>query len=133
VLRQQEVRSWIARQKSPIDACVKHLNDPRVVSAVLAEPCFLSGLTEAEHQLIASRCRESLHPDQVRMEADLNKAMGDLNEGVAAARRLILERCGCVEGSDGVIRGSHEAPLKPSLTKAAPREAALTVVGGAGA
>jgi hypothetical protein len=131
VLREQEIRAWISRQKSPIDAAIKGLSDPRIVSAILGAPHFLSGLTEAEHQLIASRCRKALFPAQIAMKNQLTKAFGELTEGVAASKRLILERTGCREDSDGIVRGNHEPTPKPQLTKAAPREG-LSVVGGAG-
>jgi hypothetical protein len=131
VLRQQEIRAWISRQRSPIDAAVKGLNDPRIVSAILSAPHFLSNLSQAEHDLIASRCREALFPAQIAMKTQLTKAFGELNEGVSAAKRLLLERTGCREDSDGVVRGNHEPTPKPQLTKAAPREGQLAVVSNA--
>jgi hypothetical protein len=39
------------------------------------------------------RARKSLHPAQAEMQELLRKALDDLQEGVAATKRAVLERC----------------------------------------
>jgi hypothetical protein len=89
----QEIRSYISDQKSPIDFAAKSMSDPRVLSAILNAPAFLSGLGDTQWNLVRERARAALHPEQAQMQKSLMKALDELREGVAATKRLLLERC----------------------------------------
>lgn len=96
------------RQKSPIDFAVKSASDPRILAALLHAPSCLSGLTETEHKHVRERARTALHPQQVLMEELLTKARDELREGLAAAKRAVLERCGMSEDRDSMARDIRE-------------------------
>ena len=53
-----------------------------------------SGLTEAEHRVIKSQVRETLYPDQTRVQKQLQDALAELKgeQGLPALRRAIVER-----------------------------------------
>jgi hypothetical protein len=89
----QEIRQYVRGQKSPIDVAVKSMSDPRILSAILNAPASLSGLSDAEFKLVRERARAALHPEQVKMQQQLTKALDELRAGVAATQRMLLERC----------------------------------------
>jgi hypothetical protein len=89
----QEIRQYISDQKSPIDFAAKSMTDPRVLSAILNAPAFLSGLSDTEWKLVRERARTALHPEQAQMQEWLMKARDELREGVEATKRMLLERC----------------------------------------
>ena len=61
---QCEVRAHLAAMKgSKIGFLEKHATDPRVASAVLGAPPFLSGLTDAEVALIQTRIEQHMAPE----------------------------------------------------------------------
>jgi hypothetical protein len=117
-----ELRAFIRAQKSPIDFVIAHLADRRVLGAVLhgALPA-LAGLSEAEFNVVQDKARRAHHPLQAEAIAQLSKAAADAIEGVAAARRLVCERCEVIIGDDGEARSIHD-----------PSHARLTVVPIAG-
>jgi hypothetical protein len=77
----------------------------------LNAPAFLSGLSDAEFKVVRERARAALHPEQVQMQQQLTKSLEELRAGVAAAKRMLLERCE-VRDDDGRFRSVHE-PLPP--------------------
>ena len=83
--------------------------DPRILSTILNAPPFLSGLSDTEFNLVRDRARTALHPEQVQMQRSLRKALEELREGVAATKRMLLERCE-MRVDDGQFRSVHEAP-----------------------
>jgi hypothetical protein len=111
----QEIRAYIRQQKSPIDFVIKHLSNSRILAAVLTSEAFLSGLSDAEFNLVHERARTALHPVQADMQAKLTKALGELREGVAATKRMLLERCGMGEDDDqSAERTAHGATAAKS-------------------
>ena len=96
---------------------MKSISDPRMLGAILNAPPFLSGLNDSEYNLVHSKARTTLHPEQSEMQRQLRKSLDDLKAGVEAARRLICERCELVLGDDGQARtASDPTPLpKPKL------------------
>lgn len=106
VMLAQEIRALVRSQKSPIDFVMKSITDRSVLSAILTAPDYLSGLTEAEWNVVRARAREALHPEETEMQKHLAKAMEDVRAGVAATKRAILERC--------EILGDSKAKLHPN-------------------
>jgi phage I-like protein len=72
---------------------MKSVSDPRILGAILNAPPFLSGLNDTEFNLIRQRARTALHPEQSQMQEKLKKALAELQEGSAATKRMVLERC----------------------------------------
>lgn len=123
---QSEIRAHGAKQTSPHDFVLKNLSDSRVVAAVLHAPAFLSGLGDAEWNLVRERAKQALHPTQVEMTTAITKALAEVKEGVASTKRILLERCDLREDSDGEIRHISEPQPKINLTaKAKEAKAAI--------
>lgn len=108
---EQEIRRYVADQTSPVEFVLKTMTDQRVMSAVLTAPSFLSGLSDTEWSLVRERARVALHPQQSEMQQRLNKALAELREGVAAAKRVLLERCELREDSEGQFRPIRSAKI----------------------
>jgi hypothetical protein len=122
-----KIRDFIARQSSPIDFVTKNMGDPRVVGAVLNAPAFLSGIGDAEWNWVRERARQALNPTQVENIAALQKALGEVREGIAAAERMLLERCEMRKDDDGEFRHITEPQSRINLTeKARELKAAVT-------
>ena len=85
-----EIRDHIRRQKSPVDFVMQRLYSPRILAAVLSEQGFLSGLSEAELNLVRERARRTLHPEQAAMQDKLTQAIADLRAGLEAAKRVVV-------------------------------------------
>lgn len=117
----QEIRQHIRSQKSPLDFVLKRLSNPRILTAVLAQEDFLSGLSDAEFNLVKQRARTTLHPVQADMQAKLTKALGELREGVAAAQRLLLERTEMRADDDGQFRSIREPLPRERMTVVSPK------------
>jgi hypothetical protein len=108
----QEIRAYLRSQKSPIDFVLKNISDPRILGAILHAPISLTSLSDAQLSMVRERARRSLHPEQTQMQEHLTKALDDLREGVAAARRAVLERC---QMSGRMSNGPSEANVGPLL------------------
>ncbi|WP_271532304.1 hypothetical protein [Bradyrhizobium sp. CCBAU 25338] len=108
---EQEIRSYVADQNSPVEFVLKAMPDRRVLSAVLTAPAFLSGLSDNEWNLVRERARAALHPQQSEMQHWLNKALSEVREGAAAAKRMLLERCELREDSEGQFRPIRSAKV----------------------
>ena len=93
VMLAQEICQHIRRQKSRIDVAMRSMSDPRMLSAILTAPACLSGLSDAELNVVRERARSALHPQQAQMQQQLAKSLDDLRGGVEAARRMVRERC----------------------------------------
>lgn len=116
VMLAQEIRQWLRNHQHPVDVALKSVNDPKILGAILHAPPQLSGLDETQYNLLRAKARTSLHPVQTQTIAQLQKALGDLTDGVAAARRLICERTEVRVDSDGKYRGRHEPEPTPQLS-----------------
>jgi hypothetical protein len=93
VMLAQEIRQHIRRQKSRIDVVMRSIPDPRMLGAVLTAPAVLSGLSDAEWNVVRERARTALHPQQAEMQQQLAKSLDDLRAGLKAASRMVRERC----------------------------------------
>ena len=109
VMLAMEVRTHVSNQKSPIDFAVRSLSDPRILSAILNAPSFLSGLNDEEWNLVRARARQSLHPAQTDMEKLLLRAREELRTGFEATKRMLLDRCEMREDDDGQFRSIRDA------------------------
>jgi len=89
----QEIRQFVRSHKSPIDIAMRSASDPRILSAILNAPAFLSGLSDTELNVVRERAPTGLHPEQVQMQKSLTKALDDVREGGSATKRMLLERC----------------------------------------
>jgi hypothetical protein len=52
---------------------------------------------------VRSRARQTLHPEQTKMQKLLTEALDDLRGGVAATKRVLLERCEIDDGQSRTI------------------------------
>jgi hypothetical protein len=104
VMLEQEIRGYISEQKTPIEFVLKSMSDQRVLSAVLTASPFLSGLSDTEWNMVRERAPVALHPQQSEMQQWLNKALGEVREGLRAAKRILLDRCELMEESEGQFR-----------------------------
>jgi hypothetical protein len=100
----QEIRNFIRRQKSPIDFVSQTSVRPQRLGAVLTSRPFLCGLSDTEWNVVRERARTALHPEQAQMQQSLTKALDELRLGVAATRRMLMERCEIGEDDDGPVR-----------------------------
>lgn len=104
----QELRAFVLAQENPVGFVLNHLDDGRVVAAVLHAPGFLSGIDEVGLTVIRERSRSALHPDQVRNRKEAEEALETLDKGIAAARRMVLDRTETRIDQDGQVRHVRE-------------------------
>jgi hypothetical protein len=114
VMLATEIRAHVARQKSQFEFAVKKMSDPRVLGALLHAPAFLSELSDEHLNLIRDRARQALHPEQTELQTKLRGALADVQKGVDAAKRAILERCEMREDPDGQFQ-----PIRAPLPRSA--------------
>jgi hypothetical protein len=67
-------------------------------------------IRNAEWNVVRERARAALHPQQLEMLQWLKKALAEVREGVAATKRLVLERCELRQDDDHQFR-----PVRSSL------------------
>ena len=103
-----EIRQHIRRQKSRIDVAVRSISDPRMLAAILTAPACLSGLSDAEWNVVRERARTALHPELARMQTWLATSRDDLRGGLEAARRMVRERCQIGGDEDGQARSARK-------------------------
>jgi hypothetical protein len=89
----QEIRQYIRRQKSRIDVAMRCISDPLMLRAILTAPACLSGLSDAELNVVREHARTALHPEQAKMQQELAQSRDDLHGGIEAAKRMVRERC----------------------------------------
>jgi hypothetical protein len=77
-----------------------------MLGAILTAPACLSGLSDAEWNVMRERARTALHPEQAQMQQWLTKARDELRGGVEAARRTVWERCQIGEDEKSVARAA---------------------------
>ena len=82
-----EIRSHLAKQKSPIMAALKQKNDPRVISAVIEAPAFLSGMTEEEASTL--RANALAGTEQHKEVIEITKAIEVCRNAVKSAAAMI--------------------------------------------
>lgn len=102
-----EVRAHFAAIKENHDRITffeKHATDPRVASAVLGAPSFLSALTDADIVLVQTRVERHVAPEIAKARDDTLKAMADAEQGWQNAIHKIAERAGLTKAPDGSWR-----------------------------
>ncbi|MER8923417.1 hypothetical protein [Mesorhizobium sp. M0802] len=104
----QELRTHIRAQENPAGFVLSHLDDVRVVGAVLYAPGFLSGLRDEGLNVIRDRARSALHPEQVLYRKEAEEALDVLRKGIAAAQRMILARTETRIDRDDKVRGIRD-------------------------
>ncbi|MER8464201.1 hypothetical protein [Mesorhizobium sp. M1396] len=104
----QELRAHVRAQENPTGFVLNHLDDGRVVGAVLHAPGFLSGLKDEGLNVIRDRARSALHPEQVQHRKEAEEALEVLRKGIAAAQRMILARTETRIDRDDKVRGIRE-------------------------
>ncbi|TIM48775.1 hypothetical protein [Mesorhizobium sp.] len=104
----QELRAHVRAQENPTGFVLNHLDDGRVVGAVLHAPGFLSGLKDEGLNVIRDRARSALHPEHVQNRKVTEDALNELNRGTEAARRMIMERTETRLDRDGHVRSVRE-------------------------
>ena len=75
---------------------------------MLNTPPYLSGLTDVEWNVVRERARAALHPQQEEMQRWLKRALAEVVEGMAATKRMLLERCEMREDNDGQFHSTRE-------------------------
>lgn len=104
-----EIRSHIRDQKDKAAMfAAGHRNDPRVVSAVLGAPAFLSGMTDAEVGNFRSAVLDSSDP--ANEQEQVERALDVCRAAIKHAQSMIKERAGIRKDPDGAWRHSSEAP-----------------------
>ncbi|AZO12541.1 hypothetical protein EJ074_28015 [Mesorhizobium sp. M3A.F.Ca.ET.080.04.2.1] len=104
----QELRAHVRAQQNPAGFVLNHLDDARLVGAVLHAPGFLSGLADEGLNVIRDRSRSALHPEQVQLRKDAEDALEELHRAAAAARRMIVARTDTRLDGDGQVRDNRE-------------------------
>lgn len=123
-MMEQELRGHISNQKSPFEFILRSMGDRRILSAVLNAPPCLSGLRDSEWGTVREKARTMLYPQEAEMQQWLKKAVTEVQEGSAAARRALMERCGIR------VDGAQEQSSKPqSLQTDQPVNAEDTATG----
>ena len=64
------------------------------------------------------------------MKAKLSKALGELREGIEAARRVVLERTEMRVDDNGQFRSAHELEPRAKLTVVPPKASGAAANGG---
>jgi hypothetical protein len=96
-MMEQELRGHINKQNSPFEFTLKAVADRRILGAVLNAPPCLSGLRDNEWSVVREKARTTLYPAEAEMQRLLKKAVSEVQEGSAAARRALMQRCGLRE------------------------------------
>ena len=102
-------RGLAAMKGSKLGFVERHVSDPRVASAVLGAPPFLSGLTDAEIAVVQNRLEQQVAPEIADARDATLKAMKEAEEGWQRAMDKIAERGGLTKLSGGdqrVVIGS---------------------------
>ena len=79
----------------------RHMSDPRVASAVLGAPSFLSGLTHAEVAVVQNKIEQHVAPEIAAARDATLKGMKEAEQGWQRAVDKIAERGGLTKGPDG--------------------------------
>jgi len=101
-----EIRAHLATLKAVdrVGFVTKHANDARVVQAVLGAPAFLSGLTDAEIDVVRQQIEKRVAPQVASARAATHKALQETEAGWRNAISQIGERAGLTKAPDGTWR-----------------------------
>lgn len=99
---QSEIRAHVAAMKgSKVGFLQQHVSDPRVASAVLSAPPFLSGLSDAEVAVVQQRMEKHVAPEIAEARDATLKGLKEAKEGWRRAQDKIGEKAGLTKGADG--------------------------------
>jgi hypothetical protein len=105
-----EIRAYVsAMSDNRVHFIAKHAHDPRVVSAVLGAPAFLSGLTDADIGIVKAQVAERVAPEIAAARAETAKALQETETGWRAAIRQISNRGGLGRPHDGAEKSLRAA------------------------
>jgi hypothetical protein len=112
-----EIRAHLAAMKgNKIGFLEKHATDPRVASAVLGAPPFLSGLSEEEEvSFVQTRVAEYVVPGVSKAKAETLKAREQAEAGWQKAIDKIAERAGLTKAPDTPAKSPLGVYSKSSL------------------
>jgi hypothetical protein len=100
-----EIRAHLAATKDNRLAFLeKHATDPRVASAVLGAPQFLSGLSDTEAAVLRKKVEQHTAPEIAKERDATLKAIKEAEAGWETAIRKIAARGGLTKGPDGAWR-----------------------------
>ena len=100
-----EIRAHIAAMKeNRVGFVTKHADDPRVVAAILGAPPFLSGLTDAEFDVVKAQIAKRTNPAVASAKDETMKALQQCESGWRTAIRQISGRGGLEKSHDGVAQ-----------------------------
>jgi hypothetical protein len=86
--------------------------DDTLISAVVAAPAYVSGLTEAEYQFVKLQLERHAPPEIIEARAFVQKASAEIERGWRAVIARVGERASLTKGPDGTWRD-------PSMSAAA--------------
>jgi hypothetical protein len=100
-----EIRAHLAAMKgSKLGFVEQHVSDPRVASAVLGAPPFLSGLSQTEVAMVKNKVEQHVAPGIAEARDATLKAMQQAEHGWERAMAKIGERGSLTKGPDGAWR-----------------------------
>ena len=98
---QSEIRAHLtAMSDSKLGFIDQHLTDPRVASAVLGAPSFLSGMTDAEITMVQKRIEHHVAPEIAEARESTLKALEQAEQSWHRAQQKIADRAGLSRSSD---------------------------------
>ena len=97
-----EIRAHLATLKAVdrVNFIAQHADDRRVVQAVFGAPSFLSGLTDAEIDVVRQQIEKRVAPQVVSARAATLEALDQAEAGLQNAIDKIDERAGLTKGAD---------------------------------
>jgi hypothetical protein len=102
---QSEIRAHLSAMKEgKVSFLQQHVSDPRVASAVLGAPPFLSGLTDVEVAVVQNKIEQHVAPEIAEARVATLKALEQAEQGWQRALDKIGERAGLTKGPDGLWR-----------------------------
>jgi hypothetical protein len=101
---QAEIRSHLASLKAGDRMAFIDAHATEVAAALLAAPCFLSGLTSAELGIVKQRIEVRANPELAKAKAETTRALADAEAGWGSAVRQISERAGLGKPLDGIVQ-----------------------------
>jgi predicted NBD/HSP70 family sugar kinase len=86
----REIRSWIAKQQSPIMSALAKVNDTETVAALCGAPSYLSGLSSAD--LATLRARVVGETVEAKEAEQIQQALGVISAATKSAAAMINQR-----------------------------------------
>jgi len=101
IVMQSEIRAHLAAMKDKRLAFLeRHATDPRVASAILGAPPFLSGLTDDDVAFVHNKIEQRVAPEIAEARTTTLKALEQAEQGWRRAQAKIGERAGLGRGCD---------------------------------